>query len=149
MPNDTLSAREAALLARARAELGKNPEVHADAAAPRPGSPAAQRDTAQRAPGRSIAGAEGAAPVARVGPAAPVARAERVAPVAAIEIVTFGGATPAPAADPARRVAALMAVARAETERLRRRRRQLYVWVPVAFMSVVGLWTLLSMWHRL
>ena len=47
------------------------------------------------------------------------------------------------------REAALMAAARAESERLRRRQRQLYVWVPVAFMCVVGLWTLLWMWHRL
>jgi hypothetical protein len=104
---------------------------------------------AQRAPGRSSAGAEGAAPVARVGPAAPVARAERVAPVAAIVIISPGGATPAPTAVPAQRAAALMAVARAETERLRRRRRQLHVWVPVAFMSAVGLCTLLWMWHKL
>ena len=42
-----------------------------------------------------------------------------------------------------------MAAARAETERLRRRQRQLYVWVPVALMSVIGVWTLLWTWHSL
>ena len=47
------------------------------------------------------------------------------------------------------RIAALMAAARTETERLRRRQRRLYVWLPVAFMSVAGLWTLLWMWHKL
>jgi hypothetical protein len=149
MPDDKLSAKEAALLAQVRAAPGKNPEVHADTAAPPPGSPAAQRDTAQRAPGRSIAGAQGASPVARAGSAAPVARAERVAPVAAIQIVTLGGATRAPATDPVKRVAALMAAASAESERLQRRRHQLQVWVPVAFMCAAGLWALLWMWHRL
>jgi hypothetical protein len=54
-----------------------------------------------------------------------------------------------PAVDAAERIAALMAAARAETERLRRRQRRLYVWAPIAFMSVIVLWTLLSMWHRL
>jgi hypothetical protein len=149
MTDNKLSAREAALIAQARAELGQNPEVHADPAAPPQGSPAAQRHLVQRAPGRSIAGAAGAAPIARVGPAAPVDRAERVAPVSVIQLVTFGGAARAPATDPAQRVAALMAAARAETERLRRRRRQLYVWLPIAFMCAIGLWTLLLMWHRL
>jgi hypothetical protein len=42
-----------------------------------------------------------------------------------------------------------MAAARAESERLRERRHRLYVWVPTAFASVVGLWALLWMWHRL
>jgi hypothetical protein len=47
------------------------------------------------------------------------------------------------------RAAALIAQARAETERLRRRHKMLYVWVPFAFMSVTGLWTLLWMWLKL
>jgi len=133
VPNDKLSAKEAALLAQARVELGKISSIDADRAAAPPDSQAAQRDMAVRAPGRSVDGAHGAAPVARAGPV--------------IQIVTLGGAARAPATDPARRAAALMAAARAETERLRRRRRRLYVWVPLAFMSAAGLWTLLWMWH--
>ncbi len=128
MPNDKLPAKEAALLAQARAELAKNPRAHAHAAAA-PGSQAAQRDTAPRAAGGSIAGANG------------------TAPAGVIQIVTLGGAARAPATDPARRAAALMAAARAESERKRLRWRRLYVWVPLAFMSAVGLWTLLWMWH--
>ncbi len=122
MPNDKLSAREAALLAQVRAELGKDPAVEAEPAASAP----------------LAAGTEPVAPGVNE-PEAPDAD----------ELVAPGGATPAPAADPAQRVAALMAAARAETERLRRRRRQLYVWAPFAFMSVVGLWALLWLWHRL
>ena len=114
MPNDKLSAKEAALLAQVRAELGKCTVAQA--------------------------GTEATGPVAFAGQAAPVAT---------IQLVALGGATSAPGTDPAARVAALLAAARAETERLRRRRRRLYVWVPVVFMSVFGLWTLLWMWHRL
>ena len=149
MPNDKLSAKEAVLLAQVRAALANKPAARAGAAARQPGTPAAPPDTLRQAPGRSIAGAEGAAPVARARPAVPLVSAERVAPVAAIEIVTLGGATRAPATDPAKRVAALMAAARAESERLQQRRRQLNVWVPVAIMSAVGLWALLWMGHRL
>jgi hypothetical protein len=130
--NDKLSAREAALLAQARAELGRNSKVHAHSAAPLPGGQAAQRDTAPQPDGRSSAGAHPAAPTGSL-----------------IQIVTLGGATRAPATDPARRAAAVMAAARAETERLRRRRRRLHVWVPLAFMSAIGLWILLQVWHRL
>ena len=97
MAADKLSAREAALIAQSRAELGKT------AAAPAAEQPSAP-GTVERA---------------------------------------------APAADPEQRIAALMAAARAESERLRQRRHRLYVWVPTAFTSLVGLWALLWMWHRL
>jgi len=127
MADNKLSAREAALIAQARAELEKRPAARADVAASVPVEPV-------RA-------------AAAIGSAAP----EAVDPVAPDAIKRLGpsGATPAPNVDPAERVAALMAAARAETERLRRRQRQLYVWVPVAFMSVIGLWTLLWTWHSL
>lgn len=119
MPEDRLSAREAALIAQARAELQKKPEERAGAAADAPG-----------------AGVERPAPAAgTVGPA----------PGVILRIAPKGTASP-PALDPAARAAALMAAARAETEHMRRRRRQLYVWAPVAFMVVAGLWTLLWMW---
>jgi len=95
---------------------------------------------AQRSPGRPIAGSAGAAPVAR---------AERAAPPGVIQVVTLGGKSSAPATDPAQRAAALLALARAENELNRRRRRQLYVWVPLAFMSAIGLWMLLWISHRL
>jgi len=140
VPDNKPSAREAALIALARAELGKNPGVHADPAGPPPGSPAAQRDMAQRSPGGPIAGSAGAAPVRL---------AERTASAGVIQVVTLGGKSPAPATDPAQRAAALMALARAENELNRRRRRQLYVWVPLAFVSAIGLWMLLWMWLRL
>jgi hypothetical protein len=52
-------------------------------------------------------------------------------------------------ADPAERIAALLAAARAESEGRRQRQRRMYVWAPVAFVSVVGLTTLLWLWHRL
>lgn len=107
MAADKLSAREAALIAQARAQLGK---TAAAPAAEQPSTPAS---------------------------------AERAAPAA--DTTT----TPAPGADTERRIAALMAAARAESERLRERRHRLYVWVPTAFASVVGLWALLWMWHRL
>jgi hypothetical protein len=142
VPNHKLSAKEAALLAQVRAELGKKPAAQADTAAPHPGTP-------QQSPGQSIAGAEGAAPVARARPAAPLARAGQAAPIASIEPVAPAGARPALILDPAERVAVLMAAARAETERKRKRQRQLYVWVPAAFVCIIGLWTLLWMWYKL
>jgi hypothetical protein len=101
---DRRAAREAALIAQARAELGQT----------------------------------AAAPGADCAPAAETV--ERTAPAAA--------ATP-PSTDPQQRIAALMAAARAESERLRLRRRRLYVWAPTAFTCVAGLWALLWMWHRL
>ena len=52
-------------------------------------------------------------------------------------------------ADPAERIAALLAAARAESESRRQRQRRIYVWAPVAFVSMVGLTTLLWLWHRL
>ena len=51
--------------------------------------------------------------------------------------------------DQAERIAALFAAARAETGRLRERQRRIYVWAPVAFISVIGLWTLVWLWHRI
>lgn len=42
-----------------------------------------------------------------------------------------------------------MAAARAESERLRQRQRRLFVWAPVAFMSVLSLWALAWLWHAL
>ena len=106
MAEDKLSAREAALIAQARAQL------------------------AQNAPAAAAATRAGLAP----------APAERAAP---------GGDAPAVGPDPAERIAALLAAARAESERQRQRQRRLYVWAPVAFMSVLGLWTLLWLWHML
>ncbi|MFA5916481.1 MAG: hypothetical protein WC830_23295 [Burkholderiales bacterium] len=103
MSEDKLSAREAALIAQARAALQK-----------------------------------------KTPPSAPPARSE-AAPVSAAP----ADASPASSADPAQRIAALMAAARAESERTRQRQRKLYVWAPLAFMSVLGLWTLLWLWHRL
>ena len=104
MADDKLSAREAALIAQARAEAQQRPAARADAAA-----------------------------------VAASARTEAPAPPAA----------PAANSDPAERIAALMEIARAESERLRRKQRQLYVWAPVAFMSVLGLWALAWLWHML
>jgi hypothetical protein len=54
-----------------------------------------------------------------------------------------------PLATPAERLAVLMSATRAEHERLRKRQRRLYLWTPLAFISVVGLWALVWMWHRL
>ena len=127
MAENKLSAREAALIAQARAELEKRPTARTDTAASAPVAPAP-----------AAAAIESRAPKAL----------EPVAPEA-IKHPAPSGAAPVPALDAAERIAALMAAARAETERLRRRQRRLYVWGPVAFMSVIGLWTLLWMWHRL
>jgi hypothetical protein len=54
-----------------------------------------------------------------------------------------------PGADAAERAALLMAAARAETGRNRRRQKMFYVWVPFAFMAAAGMWTLLWMWNKL
>ncbi len=128
MPDNKLSAKEAALIAQVRAELKQEAAVPAKARA--------------------------AAPLARAAPTT-AAAIERAAPAAiaavapgAIEPAAPAGARPAPILDPAERVAALMAAARAETERLRLRRRQFYVWAPFAFICAVGLWTLFWVWHR-
>jgi hypothetical protein len=59
------------------------------------------------------------------------------------------GAPAVPGADAAERAALLMAAARAETGRNRRRRKVFYVWVPFAFMAAAGMWTLLWMWNKL
>jgi hypothetical protein len=122
------------MIAQARAELAGNCKVHAQPAAA-PDGRAAQPNAAQRATGSSGAGAPAAAPVAPTG--------------SLIQVVTLGGATRAPATDPARRAAAVMAAARAETERRRQRRRRLHIWVPLAFTSAIGVWILLQLWHRL
>ena len=124
------------MIAQARAELGKTPAAGAPATAP--------LARVERTP--ATAAIEAVAPAA-IEPVAPAA-IEPVAP-AAIEPVAPDGATPAPMLDPAERVAALFAAARAETERLRRRQRQFYVWAPVAVMAVAGLWTLVWMWLKL
>jgi len=118
MAEDKLSAREAALVAQARAELAQK-------------APAAPPQLAEARPAP-------AAP-ADVAPASPTHAAPGAAPSGA----------PAANADPAQRLAALMATARAESERLRERQRKLYLWTPLAFLSVLGLWALLWMWHRL
>ncbi|MBK5104488.1 MAG: hypothetical protein JJE42_09590 [Burkholderiales bacterium] len=110
MSADKLSAREAALIAQARVQLGKAPPARADSSA-----------TVQ------------VARVKRTVPAAPAPESARSAP----------------GADPAERLAALMAAARAESERQRERQRRLYLWAPLGFISVAGLWVLAWMWHRL
>jgi hypothetical protein len=143
VPNDKLSAKEAALIAQARAQAGKQATTQVDTAA------AVTRARSAAA----FARAERAAPVAAIDPVARGATSSVAsgaissAASGAIGPIASGGA--APAGDPAQRVAALLAAGRAETERLKQRRRRLYVWVPVAFISAVGLWTLLWMWHRL
>ena len=111
MPADKLSAKEAALIAQARAQLGKAP-AHAPAAAQ-------------------------------------VARAKRMLPAEAVENPAFEAPESAPARGPEERLAALMAAARAESARRRERQRRLYLWAPVAFISVVGFWTLLWLWQKL
>jgi hypothetical protein len=116
--DNKLSAREAALIAQARADLAKKPAAGA-APQPRPPPQTSGQPGAAAAPERTRA-------------AAPVVRALQAAP--------------APAAE---RAAALMAAARDETEHLRQRRKALYLWVPVAFISATGLWTLFWMWHKL
>ena len=121
-PDGKLSEKEAALIAQAREELKK-------------------RSGAQ-------AGAQASASVARVKRTLAPAAIEAAAP-AAIAGAAPERARPAPGLDAAERVAALMAATRAENERQRRRQRQLYLWTPLAFMCVVGLWTLIWMWRRL
>jgi hypothetical protein len=119
MAENKFSARETALIAQARAEL--------------------ERKSAQQ---------PAAAPLARAEPA-PAPVADAAASTVAVEKPALNGATPDPAADPAERIVALLAAARAESEGRRQRQRRLYVWAPVAFVSVVGLTTLLWLWHRL
>ena len=107
-----------------------------------------QREAALIAQARASLGQARAAPGA---PAKPNAAAAAIDPAApgAVEPAAIADASPAPAADHAERITALMAAARAESERRLRRQRQLYVWAPVAFISVLGLWTLLWLWHKL
>jgi hypothetical protein len=62
--------------------------------------------------------------------------------------------SPAPAAaaasaDPAQRIVALMEAARAEHQRERQRLRKFYVWLPLAFISVLGLCTLAWLWAKI
>jgi len=45
--------------------------------------------------------------------------------------------------------AALMEAARAEHARERERLRKFYVWVPLALVSVLGLWTLAWLWTKI
>ncbi len=124
MADDKLSAREAALIEQARAELARK-----RAAAP------------QAAP---------AAAVARVKRTLPAAEIEAGAPQALAHAAPGGDKPVAPGgADPVERIAAVMAAARAETARTRQRQRKIYVWVPVAFFATAGMWTLLWMWQRL
>lgn len=106
MAADKLSAKEAALIAQARAGLAQQP---APAAAPASAAPAPQAPSAGM-------------------PASP---------------------GPAANAGPAERIAALMAAARAEHERERARLRKFYVWVPLTFASVLGLWTLAWLWSKI
>ena len=80
---------------------------------------------------------------------AQVARVQRSVPAAALENPAVEPPAPAPMRSPAERLDALMRAARAESGRQRERQRRLYVWVPVAFFSVAGLWTLLWLWNRL
>jgi len=110
MADRQLSAKEALLIAQARAEL--------------------QQATA-----------------AQPAPEAPAERPQRLAsPAAATPLVQ---AMPATGAAAEERIAALMAAARADTERARRRRKLLYVWLPFAFMAISGIWTLVWMWSTL
>ena len=102
MPADKLSAKEATLIAEARAQLGRTP-----------------------------------------------AQTPAHAQVARIKRTRAAAPEQDPAATPAERLAALMAAARAQSERERERQRRLYLWTPLAFISVVGLWALVWMWHRL
>ena len=138
MAGNKLSAREAALIAQARAELEKKSSAQAGAPAT---VPVAKQDTPAASPRPDP-------PAGRVGQTAPAAAPDPVAP-AAIEPVAPQCAKPAPGLDSAVRMAALMATARAESERRRQRQKMLYLWVPIAVMSVTGLWTLLWMWHKL
>ena len=130
MPDNKLSAKEAALIAQARAELGKKPAARAHAP--------------QTAP---LARNESTPTAAAIGSVAPIAN-KRIA-AAAIERVAAINATPAPVLDPAERVAALLAAARAETERLRLRQRKRYLWAPAAVIAATALWMLVWMWLKL
>jgi hypothetical protein len=116
MPDNKLSAREADLIAQARAEL--------------------ERKSAEQ-------------PAAARAEPAPAPAADAAASPVAVERPALDGARPDPVADPAERIAALLAAARAESEGRRQRQRRIYVWAPVAFVSMVGLSTLLWLWHRL
>jgi hypothetical protein len=109
VPADKLSAKEAALIAQARAQLAK-----------------------AQAPATTQ-----------------VARVKRTLAASPAEDLAAGAAASAPVPTPAERVAALMAEARAESARERERRRRLYLYIPLAFISVVGMWALLWMWQRL
>ena len=115
MADSKLSAKEAALIAQARAELGRTPVAGA------------------RAPA--------AAPVRRVEPRPAAVALPPVAPEVIKQV--------APSLDPAERVAALMAAARAETEHRRRRLRKLYLWAPVAVIALTAMWALFWMLFRL
>jgi len=77
-------------------------------------------------------------------PAAAAAPAKRAPPDAAIDAPAAGDREPD--SDPETRLAALMAVARAESERLRRRQLRLYLWTPLAILCAIGLWALLWLW---
>ena len=124
MAGDKLSAKEAALIAQARGELKTKPTVQPGAMATASVAPVAKR-------------------------AAPAAGVEGAAPAAASQALASGDAAPARSLDPAEHIALLMAAARAETERRRQQHKMYYLWVPVAVISVTGLWTLLWMWQKL
>ncbi len=124
MAGDKLSAKEAALIAQARGELEKKPGVTPGALATAPAAPVAKR-------------------------VAPEAGGEGAAPAATSQVLASGDAAPARSLDPAERIALLMAAARAETERQRQQHKMFYLWVPVAVISVTGMWTLLWMWQKL
>ena len=109
MAGDKLSAKEAALIAAARAQVVQQPKTAAPVIPPP---------------------ADASSQPASVRPAAMNQQA-------------------ASNIDPAERIAALMAAARADTERLRMRQRKLYVQAPLALFSVISLCLLLWMWHRL
>jgi hypothetical protein len=101
-----------------------------------------------RAELKKRSGAQATASVARVKRTLAPAASEAAAP-GAMERAAPAGARPAASPDAAERVATLMAATRAENERQRRRQRQIYLWTPLAFMCVVGMWALIWMWRRL
>ncbi len=117
MADKGMSAKEAALIAQARAEVQKSAAVRAE--------PASSRASAARPQGQVLQ---------------PPEPSEAASPVEA--------AIPAPPADAADRIALLMAAARAETERVRRRQKMLYVWAPFAFIAIIGTSTLLWIWNK-
>ncbi len=125
-----LSAREAALIAQARAELARTSAARADA------RPAAAVARVKRT--LPAAAAEGAA-AGNGDPGASANGARAASPQASAAAVP----------DPAERAAALMAAARAEHAQLRQRHRRRYLWAPLALLSVLSLWTLLWMWQKL